>query len=79
MVVNTITEAKVRLSALTERALQGEEVIIKKAGKPVAILSRYYPRQGKRAPGALKARIRIADDFDELPADIAAAFGMEQP
>jgi len=29
-----------------------------------------------RRPGALKGKIKIADDFDELPSDIADAFGM---
>ena len=77
MVVNTITEAKSKLSALIERALAGEEIIIKKAGKPVAILLKYEPHKVKRKPGALKGQIKISEDFDELPADIAGAFGME--
>jgi prevent-host-death family protein len=75
MVVNTITEAKTQLSALIEKALKGEEIIIKKAGKPVAILLKYEPCKVKRVPGALKGRIEIAEDFDELPPDIALAFG----
>ena len=77
MIVNTITEAKSQLSALIEKALAGEEVIIKKAGKPVAVLRRYEAHQVQRKPGALKGEIVIAEDFDELPADIAAAFGKE--
>jgi prevent-host-death family protein len=76
MVINTVTEAKAQLSALIERALQGEEVIIKRAGKPVAVLRRYEPHTQDRKPGALRGQIRIADDFDELPADIAESFGM---
>jgi len=77
MVVNTITEAKAQFSAIIEKVLQGEEVIIKKAGKPVAVLNKYDPHRVKRAPGALKDQIVIADDFDELPIEIASAFGMQ--
>jgi hypothetical protein len=29
-----------------------------------------------RQPGALKGKVKIADDFNELPDDIATAFGM---
>jgi prevent-host-death family protein len=77
MVVNTVTEAKAQLSALIERALEGEEVIIKRAGKPVAVLRRYEAHEKTRQPGALRGQIKIADDFDELPEDIAASFGMK--
>jgi len=75
MMVKSISEAKAHLSALIERARGGEEIIIGKAGKPVAVLTKYSPTQRPRKPGALKGRIHIADDFDELPADIALAFG----
>lgn len=77
MVVETITEAKAQLSALIERVINGETVIIKRAGKPVAVLSAYESATPHRQPGALKGQIRIAPDFDELPSDIAAAFGAE--
>ena len=75
MVVNSITEAKAQLSALIERVQKGEEVVIARAGKPVAVLRAYEGSTRKRIPGALRGRIRIAKDFDELPADIAEAFG----
>ena len=76
MIVNTITEAKAQLSFLVEAVQNGEEVIIKKAGKPVAILRAYSQTPVPRVPGLLKGKIRIADDFDELPPEIAEAFGM---
>ncbi len=76
MIVNTITEAKAHFSALIERVLAGEEVIIKRAGKPVAVLSKYAKSDTQRAPGALKGQIEIAEDFDELPDDIAKYFGV---
>jgi len=77
VIVNTVTEAKAQFSALIEKAIAGEEVIIKRAGKPVAVLSRYIPHRGNRKPGALKGRIKIAPDFDELPDDIARSLGMK--
>ena len=77
MVINTISEAKAQLSALLERVQAGEEVIIAKAGKPVARLLPYTEHRRPRQPGALRGRIRIADDFDDLPDDIARAFGVD--
>jgi len=76
MIVNTVTEAKASLSALLERVLKGEEVIIARAGKPIAILQPYRPNARPRKPGALRGRVRIASDFDELPVDMQDAFGM---
>ena len=77
MQVTNISEAKAQLSALIEKVLAGEEIIIGKAGKPVAKLVRYERSQEDRRPGVLKGKIKIAKDFDELPGDIARAFGME--
>lgn len=76
MYITNISEAKSHLSALIEKVMAGEEIIIGKAGKPVAKLIRYERRKESRRPGALKGKITIADDFDELPDDIAKAFGM---
>ncbi len=75
MVVNTVTEAKARLSALLELVSRGEEVIINRAGKPVAILQPYRAENRPRRPGRLRGKIRIHTDFDELPADLAEALG----
>jgi|GEM_PF-404845 len=75
MNVKTISAAKAQLSALVQRVIDGEEVVIGRAGKPVVILTRYSQDKKKRTPGALRGKIRIADDFDELPFDIAQAFG----
>jgi prevent-host-death family protein len=76
--ITNISEAKAQLSALIERVLAGEDVIIGKAGKPVAKLIRYENNRQPRHPGALKGKIKIAVDFDTLPEDIAKAFGMEK-
>ena len=77
MQVTNISEAKAQLSALIEKVLAGEEIIIGKAGKPVAKLIRYERGKEDRQPGALKGKIKIAKDFNELPEDMARAFGME--
>lgn len=75
--VRNISAAKAELSALVERVERGEEVILARAGKPVARLVRYTGPAKERKPGALAGKIRIAPDFDELPEDIAEAFGMK--
>lgn len=77
MILKNISEAKAELSALIDAVSKGEEVLIGKAGVPVARLVRYAGAAARRTPGALKGRIRIHDGFDELPADIAKAFGIE--
>jgi prevent-host-death family protein len=78
MKVDTISEAKAQLSALVERALAGEEVIIGRAGKPAVRLVPFTQRAEQRRPGTLKGQVRIAPDFDELPEDIAEALGLGQ-
>ena len=67
MHITNISEAKAQLSSLIEKVLAGEEVLIGKAGKPVAKLVRYERSNKKRIPGVLKGKIKIADDFDILP------------
>jgi prevent-host-death family protein len=60
-----IHQAKTHLSKLLERVGAGEEIIIAKAGKPVAKLSAYQPSPASRQPGWAKGEIRLAADFDE--------------
>jgi prevent-host-death family protein len=76
MLVNT-HEAKTHLSKLLDRAAAGEEVIIARAGRPVARLVPYQPTPVKREPGAWRGKMWMADDFDELPLEVADAFGVE--
>jgi prevent-host-death family protein len=72
-----IREAKTHLSRLIQRAAAGEEIIIAKAGKPLAKLVPYVATTEPRKPGYWRGKVRIADDFDALPDDIAAAFNGE--
>jgi len=74
-----IHEAKTNLSRLLEAVAEGEEIIIAKAGTPVA---RLVPLAEEKKPqpkfGRLKGKIRMRDDFDDpLPPDIAKGFGIE--
>jgi len=67
-------EAKTNLSKLVDLAMQGEEIIICKAGKPVAKLTAYMSTKEKRIPGALKGKIIIKKDFDILPKEFMEYF-----
>ncbi len=69
-----VHEAKTHLSRLLERAAAGEELILGKAGKPMARLVPYSQPVVKRQFGQLRGQIWIAPDFDELPEEVAAAF-----
>ena len=62
-------EAKTNLSKLVDLVLKGEEVIICKAGHPVAKLVSLKPKKKIRKPGIWKGKVTIAEDFDTLPAD----------
>ena len=69
-----IHAAKTHFSRLVERAAEGEEIIIARAGKPVA---RLMPLAASkvRGRGMLRGRISIASDFDApLPRKILDAF-----
>ena len=79
MLVRNISEAKAELSALIEVVLKGNEVIIAKAGKPVARLIAFRGSTRPRTPGSMAGEIWIAPDFDTLPDDMEEAFGMKEP
>jgi prevent-host-death family protein len=70
-----IHEAKTRLSQLIERVEAGEEILIARAGRPVARLSPLKAHLGPRKLGRLDGRFRIPDDFnDPLPDDVLERF-----
>ena len=75
MHVTNIHEAKTHLSRLVEQVAKGKEIIIGKAGKPMAKLVPYLEKKEPRKPGRLKGKIWMSDDFnDDLPPDILASF-----
>ena len=69
-----VHEAKTKLSQLLERVEAGEEVVIARAGRPVARLVRVSTPLRPRTLGRWAGKIEVAADFDELPADVLAAF-----
>lgn len=74
-----IYEAKTHLSKLPEEVIQGEEITIAKAGKPIAKLVPVSNDVPRRTPGFMKGKIRISDNFDApLPEDVQAAFEGER-
>ena len=73
-VVNT-HEAKTHLSALLNRALQGEEIIIARAGKPLVRLAPVALPAKPRTFGWAKGEVKIHPEFfDPLPDDLLALF-----
>jgi prevent-host-death family protein len=70
-------EAKTHLSQLVERALGGEEIVLTRRGEPAVRLVPERSGGGFAAlAGVWRGRVRIADDFDELPDDLAESLGM---
>jgi antitoxin (DNA-binding transcriptional repressor) of toxin-antitoxin stability system len=70
-------EAKTQLSRLVESALEGEDIVITRRGEPAVRLVPEHPANGFASlAGVWKGQVRIAEDFDELPDDIAEALGM---
>jgi len=64
MIEIDIREAKTQLSRLIEQLEQGEEVVIVRAGEPVAKLVPANPSKRQLKLGAYAGKIWIADDFD---------------
>ncbi|ACX51435.1 prevent-host-death family protein [Ammonifex degensii KC4] len=70
-----IHEAKTHFSKLLAWVREGEEVIIAKAGVPVARLVPVTAKEGKRVPGTAKGKIFIAPDFEApLPEEVLEEF-----
>jgi prevent-host-death family protein len=80
MLIVNMHEAKSQLSALVEAALRGEEIVIARAGKPVARLVPYQATTEPRRPGGWEDKVWISDDFDApLPDELHRAFRGESP
>ncbi len=77
MHIVNIHAAKTQLSRLVEQAGGGEEIVIARAGRPVArLMPLAGPTSGaRRRLGALAGQLNVPDDFDApLPRDAQAAF-----
>jgi prevent-host-death family protein len=70
-----IHEAKTHLSRLIARVVRGEEIILAKAGRPVAKIVPLTPQATRRTPGTARGKISISPDFDApLPKDLQKQF-----
>jgi prevent-host-death family protein len=70
-----IHAAKTGLSKLVERVVAGEEIIIARAGTPVAKLVAFRPARARRRLGLLDGKLKIPDDFNRpLPESLLRAF-----
>jgi prevent-host-death family protein len=70
-----IHAAKTHLSRLLERVAAGEEIVIAKAGKPVARLVPAEPPPGPRRPGTARGMGKVHDNFDDpMPDDFMKFF-----
>lgn len=69
-----IQAAKTHLSRLVEQAAAGEEIVLAKAGKPIARLVPYRGTGQKRKLGAWQGKVRIAKDFDAEIPDLTGLF-----
>ena len=78
MIVN-IHDAKTHFSRFVDRAAAGEEIIIAKAGRPMARLVPYVTTSAPRRPGRWAGRVTIAPDFDATPASLVEAFEADVP
>jgi prevent-host-death family protein len=71
-------EAKTTLSRLVERAVAGEDIVIARNGTPVVRLVPVTATSSLASVrGAWRSQVELAEDFDELPEDIAEAFGAQ--
>ena len=70
-----IHDAKTNLSRLLEKVAAGEEIVIAKAGKPMARLVPLVGKPKRRKLGVFKGQLNVPDDFDApLPNDVLALF-----
>jgi len=75
MLTINIHEAKTHLSRFIEKAAAGEEIIIAKAGKPIAKLVPLHSLSSPRSLGIFKGQLNVPEDFDAaLPEDVVMQF-----
>ena len=74
MLISNIHEAKTNLSKLIELALLGKEVVVARAGKPVAKIIKYKPNKKKSLAGIWKGKVWMSDDFNKEDKEINKLF-----
>jgi len=73
-----IHDAKTNLSRIIERVEHGEEIIISRAGRPVAKVIPLEGRVRRSGRGSLRGQLTLASDWDSEQVNdaIAAEFGI---
>lgn len=78
MITVNIHQAKTQLSKLLNAVANGDEVIIARAGQPIAVLKPFGEIKKRRKPGLLKGQLIIKNGFDApLPDDLLKSFNGE--
>ena len=72
--IATVQEFETNLSRLVDRVVAGEEVIITRAGEPVAKLEPYSVEAKLRVPGRLRGKLVLFDEFDKADEEIEKLF-----
>ena len=75
----TLSDAKARFSEIVERAVNGDEFVVTRMGKPVVRISRISKSASTRKLGDLAGQIRMSEDFDERPEDLQSVLGIADP
>jgi prevent-host-death family protein len=74
-----VQQAKTQLSQLLMRVQRGEEIVIAKGGKPVALLSPYRQSQPQeRIPGRLRGQFTVPNNFNEPDEELIRLFEGEE-
>ncbi len=73
----SLSDAKARFSEIVDRAINGEDFVITRMGRPAVRISRFEPHPRSRKLGDLAGQIRMSEDFEEWPPDLREALGME--
>ena len=69
-----VHEAKTHLSRLIERVEAGEEIVLARAGRPVARIVPFKARTEPREPGAWRGLVHLSPEFDVVDEELLAAF-----
>lgn len=77
MIYRNVSDAKAELSKLIELALQGELVVLGKAGKPLIQFEFYNPSRKRRKPGRLSGQLIVPESFNEFDASLESLFDID--
>ena len=72
----TLSDAKARFSEIVEKAINGQQFVVTRMGKPVVRITRFAAQDRPPRLGDLAGQIRMSEDFDEWPVDLQKALGM---